>query len=271
MIAVIMAWLSHSALLQARAIRGLQTGAERIQSEWLVRSAADLACASLDADARFSSVDHAGEAWARRIVGQIVPVGSSGEAVVDAHLVDLQGRLNLAGVTATRDSTERKILARLVASLGLASTLADDIGDALMQARSQPGTNDAEAVLRAAGIQGTALDLLLPHLMRLPEPTRINLNTANPELLAAVEAGIDISTARALVASRNAAYFRDANDAEQRLAGHPLAFARNAVDVRSDNFLFHSSIRWRNAVVEATAVLRRNSGTPCQVLWLQIT
>jgi general secretion pathway protein K len=92
-----------------------------------------------------------------------------------------------------------------------------------------------------------------------PKP-KLNVNTAPPELLAAVIQGYSLSEGTALAARRKQAYFLDMNNFLLQLQGKQPIDA-DKLDVKSDFFLVQSKIRLDRANLDSEALVERKPGT----------
>ena len=66
------------------------------------------------------------------------------------------------------------------------------------------------------GFDASVRGRLAPFVSALPGPTAVNVNTAPPEVLAALVDGLDLVAARTLVARRNNTYYRGNADFTER-------------------------------------------------------
>lgn len=188
-----------------------------------------------------SGVDTFGEPWAV----ELPPLPVDGGVVV-GRLEDLNGRFNLAnlrnGDGATSEPHVRQ-LERLLAALGVADQVATgavvDWVDADSEMTPTGGAEDAtylglEPAHRAANRPPAALSelallpefdqallpVLAPHVVALPVPTRVNVNTATAPVLMSLSPDVAAAHAEGLVeAYRDDGYeslerFRDALGAE---------------------------------------------------------
>ncbi|MCC6303858.1 MAG: type II secretion system minor pseudopilin GspK [Rhodobacteraceae bacterium] len=161
-----------------------------------------LLAAVLAADAAEGETDDAGEGWARPREGETVDRGR-----VDWRMADLQGRFNLNWLAVEGEfaALARAAFLRLAATAGLPPGLAARAADALDPAaagrdaayragprgsRPRPGAVMAAGELMLVeGMTGADFDRLAPFLAALPAAAALNLNTALPEVLAAVLPG----------------------------------------------------------------------------------
>jgi general secretion pathway protein K len=102
--------------------------------------------------------------------------------------------------------------------------------------------------------------------------SKINVNTASTEVLSAVIAGLGLSDAATLVASRERAYFKDAADFNNRLPATNATQETSAVslDVKTEYFLVNGKVKLNNAVLEVQSLVQRR-GAAVTVLWTRET
>ncbi|MGH8799447.1 MAG: type II secretion system minor pseudopilin GspK [Casimicrobiaceae bacterium] len=219
---------------------------------------------------------HLGQPWALKLPALPLENGSIG-----GYIVDVQGRINinnLAGVPAAPGPTYAA-LQRLFAALALPPSLLNAIADwvdaddrvaepggaedAWYLGQTPPGLA-ADAPVRRVGellaVRGAdpaLLSRLLPFLSALDAPTAVNVNTAPPEVLAAVVNGLDAAGAATLVAARAKAPFSSVADFRGRLPRPDLTVDERLLDVRSDWFEVSIEARQGDTVARARALLRR--------------
>jgi len=267
--------------------RQLELTAEHVQARAVLQAGADWARAVLADDRRLSNVDHLGEPWALRLPP--MPV-ENGELL--GQIEDQQGAFNVNNlisegkVNAVQLEHFRRLLSILGLPTQLAYTLADWI-DADGEPQPQGGAEDAyylalippylaanrplidvAELALVAGFDDTVRARLRPYIAALPGSTPVNVNTAPPEVLAAVIDGLDLGTAQAVVAQRDRAYFRDTGDFIKRLPREAVAAAGD-ISVSSDYFLASLRVTIGGAQARGRALLSRaggGSGWPV-VLW----
>jgi len=243
--------------LQSTWARRAELGAEHVQAQALVQAGVDWARALLYDDRRLSSADHLGEPWAMRLPP--VPV-DNGELV--GQIEDQQGAFNLNNVFSGGKQSPPQVLQlrRLLEILGLSDTLAD----AYLSA-GRPLVDVAELAL-IPGFDQAVRARLRPFISALPRFTALNVNTASPEVLAAVIEGLDIDAARELVAQRGRAYFRNRAEFAARL---PVGSLAGGNDVATSSEFFRAGIRVTIGGAQARGVallVRENSGWPA-IVW----
>jgi general secretion pathway protein K len=100
----------------------------------------------------------------------------------------------------------------------------------------------------------------------LPRFTAVNVNTAPPEVLAAVVSGLSLDHARALIAQRERAYFRSTAEFVAQL---PALAAADAGDITTASQYFLASVRVNigGAQAQGSALLAREQAGWPAVLW----
>ena len=221
-------------------------------------------------------VVHLGQPWALKLPALPIENGS-----IAGYIVDAQSRINvnnIAGVPATPAPT-RTALQRLFASLALPPSLLNAIADwvdaddrvsepggaedAWYLGQPRPGlaadapVRRASELLAVRGADAGSLARLLPFVSALDAPASVNVNTAPPEVLGAVVAGLDAAGAAALVASRTQTPFATVADFRARLPRPDLVVDETLIDVRSDWFEVSIEARQGDTLARARALLRR--------------
>ena len=226
---------------------------------------------------------HLGQPWALRLPALPIDNGS-----ISGYIVDAQGRINvnnLAGAPIAAAPT-RVALQRLMIELGLPSGLFNAIVDWVDadDRVSEPGGAEdswysgqtpsglaANAPVRRAGellaVRGAdaaAIERLLPFVGAVDAPVTVNVNTAPPEVLAAVVGGLDAAGTATLVASRKASPFATVADFRARLPRPDLVVDDTMIGVSSDWFEVSIEARQGDTLARARALLKR---TPAARTW----
>jgi general secretion pathway protein K len=260
---VAMAAIAAAAMLASQSTwsRHAELGAEHAQAQILVGAGVDWARAVLSDDRRVSSVDHLGEPWAMRLPP--VPV-DNGELA--GRIDDQQGALNLNNLVRNGEVSPAHLaqFQRLLKILDLPEPMAGTLADWLLAA-GRPLTDRAElAVVR--GFDESARARLRPFVTALPRFTMVNVNTAPPEVLAAVVRDLELDAARALAAQRERAYFRTlAEFIVQLPAG--AAVDGHEITTASDYFLVSVRVTIGEAQARGTALLERDAAKWPAVAW----
>ncbi len=255
--------------------RQLELTAEHIQARAVLQAGADWARAVLSDDRRLTTVDHLGEPWALRLPPMPVENGELLGQIEDQQgLFNLNNLVSEGRINAVQLEHFRRLLSILALPSPLAYTLADWI-DADGEPQPQGGAEDAyylalnppyltanrplidvAELALVAGFDDSVRARLRPYVTTLPGSTPINVNTAPPEVLAAVIDGLDLGNAQALVAQRDRAYFRDTGDFTKRLPREAVA-ASGDIGVTSDYFMASLRVTIGGAQARGRALLSR--------------
>ncbi len=284
---VAIAALAATAILVSQSTwsRQVELTAGHAQAQLLIQAGLDWARAVLSDDRRASNVDHLGEPWALRLPPIPVENGS-----LAGHIEDQQGKFNLNNlvkdgqVNVAQLAHFRRLLSILALPPELAGALADWI-DADSEAQPQDGAEDgyyaslqvpylaanrpltdvAELAL-VRGFDDYVRARLRPFVTALPRFTAVNVNTASPEVLAAVVEGLGLDGARTMVAQRERAYFRNFSDFFNQLPAGAAAPAES-ISVGSDYFIATARITIGGAQARGSAlVVREGAGWPA-IVW----
>ena len=240
----------------------------------------------LKEDLNYSSVDHYGELWAT--TGLNVEIE---DWTVVGKITDGQARFNINNLiyhdgTPFIDRIQQ--YRRLLEILELPTELADSLVDWLdkddnhftasgaedtdylllrppYRAANQPMV-DISNLVRVKGYTQEVIDILSPFITALPDKTPINLNTASPEVLAAV-IGITLEDAKAFDLSRNRSYLRNTAELNARLPGRELHISEGSVSVNTQYFLLDGYIKSPSAQRRIQVMLFRLQHDFPFVLW----
>ena len=284
---VALAAIAAAAMLASQSTwsRYAELGAEHDQAKALVQAGVDWGRAVLSDDRRLSNVDHLGEPWALRLPP--VPV-DNGELA--GRIDDQQGAFNLNNLVANGVVSPAHVLQfqRLLQVLDLPEALAASLADWIdadseplpqggaedddyqsrqppILAANRPLADVAELAL-VRGYDDAVRARLWPFVAALPGFTAVNVNTAAPEVLVAVVQGLDLDAARALVAQRERAYFRNAAEFRAQL---PPGTAAGGNDIGTASQYFLASVRVTIGSAEArgSALLHRSAAGWPAVVW----
>lgn len=264
---------------QSRAIGVESAERTRAQAAWILGGALDLGRVILRVDARTPGVDHAGEPWATRLQEASLSsllaqdrnntVEGAPEAFLGGGIRDAQERYNLRNLIdpATRRllPAELETLARLCESASVAPETAQTLANGLLAAwQAESGDSEAGAAapllprrleqLAWLGLDPETLRRLRPYVDLLPEPTPLNINTASPEVMAAV-IGIDASSAKRLERRRP---FKSLNDATAEVPREG-ALDPKRLSVGSNYFEIAGTLRMEGRVLEERLLVQRRS------------
>jgi len=288
---VALATLAATAIMTTQSVwqRHNELATEHVQAQTVVQVGFDWTRALLSDDRRVSAVDTLDESWAMRLPSIPVDNGSLGGSIEDQ-----QGRFNVNNlVRAGRlDLEQLEHFRGLLSILGMAPELADTLADwidADAEAQPQGGAEDAyylglQPPYRAANrplvdlaelalVRGydEAVQLRLrPFVSALPAFTALNVNTASPEVIAAMVAGLDLDSARALVEQRSRGHFRDAGDFMRQLPAGAVV-ARENVAVGSDYFMVRLHVSVGSAQARGVSLLARTAAGWPAIVWRKLS
>jgi general secretion pathway protein K len=261
---VALAALTATAIMVSQSTWSRQTEltAGHVQAQLLIQAGLDWSRAMLSDDRRASNVDHLGEPWALRLPP--IPVENG---TLAGSIEDQQGKFNLNNLlkNGKLNSAQLAHFRRLLSILALQPALAEILANRL-EAGGGPLTDIADlALLR--GFDERVRARLRPFVTALPRFTSVNSNTATPEVLASVVDGLDLDGARAVVAQRERAYFRDFSGFFNQLPPG-LIVPTEDISVSSDYFIAAMQVTVGGAQARGTALLARgNTGEWPAVVW----
>jgi len=256
------------------AIRQTENIAAARQASSLVRAAAAVAAATLAQDD--PRVDHRGEAW-----GRPIPAIEIEGASVEGTITDEQGKFNVNNLADSNGASEADVAAfrRLLRRARLPESLADavvdwmDADDVVTEPAGaedvyylalDPGYRaanrqiaDISELLLVKGFADDRLRRLAPYLTALPGSTKVNVNTASTELLAAILPGLSASAARAIVAARDKEPYGSKIEFARRLPESAAKVANDLLDIRSDYFVARGTVRAGRIAAGYRALLGR--------------
>ncbi len=251
-------------------IERLAGSRDKAQAYTMARAGLAYAQAILAADGRAGALDTLDEDWAR----QLPPLRYE-DSEVAGRIEDVQGRFNLNNLRRSNGQIDpQPLLAyrRLLALLGLPDALADSLAAALGGAASEAGSGrPLEHPAQLAGIAGydaANLRRLQDFVSVLPEAQAVNINTAAPEVLAAVQPGLSLGAARALAGQRRQQPFRDQGDFQNRLPAPNLPAPLLPLTGASRHFLIHVEVRTGRSRSRLDSLIRRASERgPVHIYW----
>lgn len=266
-------------------LRKLENLSDLDQARWVLRGAEQWAAAVLLNDARQNSVDHLGEAWAR----DLPPVEAEGYRI-RGRIQDQDGRFNINNLVrgGQIDPVQLTIFRRLLVNLRLPTAVADAIADWLDSddVMARQGMAESEYYLRlnvpvrpvnrpivnlnellpVRGMNENLLAELRPYISVLPTTTPININTAAPEVIAALSDNMGLDAAYALVAQRDHAFFRNLGDLRNVL-GEGVAIDEGQVVFSSQFFLVTARADHGRVALATQALFERKGNQYPKLIW----
>jgi len=269
---------------QWRAVQTETAERARSQSAWILSGALDWAGLILKEDARPSAghVDHLGEPWAVPLAEARLSTflaadkdntDDGPEAFLSGTITDAQSRFNLRNLVDASGQIslpDQVILRRLCENVNITPAVADLLANGLKAAYATPGTPGAPAdpplvpkrvsQLTWLGIDPQALQRLEPHIVLLPEATKVNINTASREVIAAAIPGLNVGDAERLVQYRQRTPFKKAQDIQSQLPGVKLDDLQG-VNWESRYFEVRGRLRLSDRVLEQRSLVERSART----------
>jgi len=180
---------------------------------------------------------------------------------IAAMVVASSGGSTAAGTSTTSSSTSTTSSTSSTTSTGT-GTSAGNVEPTLM-----PMTQ-IDDLLAVPGLSVEVRDRLQDHVAFLPvSPTKINVNTASPEVLAAVMPLLSMADARALVLQRDRAYFKNIADFKARMHGKAVTLS-DSIATETDFFFVVGRVKLDRASLQTLALLQRNINTST-VVWVR--
>jgi general secretion pathway protein K len=258
---------------------------DQVQAQAIAVAGIQWARQVLHDDARNSVVDHLGERWAVPLPSIPLENGS-----IRGWIEDAQARLNVnaLGTTGAIAGVERTRLQRLFSTRGGPAAAIDAIAD-WVDADSSPrpaGAEDAYYVAQPAagvtadtpilrnaellavrGVSEAALAAVTPFVAALPVNTPLNVNTAPPEVLAAIVGGAAAEPLARLAADRATKPYTGIAEFRARLPAGLTLDSDLGLAVESSYFFATVEARQGKTLGRARALLQRRPGAWPAVVW----
>ncbi len=277
----------------------------RSQTAWMMTGALDWARLILQEDARAQQggqVDHLGEPWALPVLESKLSTFLSqdqkwqegdAEVFLSGYISDTQSRLNVRNLVDKGKivAPELMVWVRLFERLNLPLNELESLTRRLPVALSSATANASEsastsptataastspstsplmpqrsAQLVWLGLSPQTLSVLDNFITVLPEPTPINLNTAPAEVLMACVPGLDLASARQLVAQRERGHWDSLDAARKSLGALGKGLDDQRHSIQSQYFEIHGRMRIDRVVQQERALVKRE-GTLVRMLW----
>ncbi len=263
---------------------------QRTQARWLLTGALDWARVILREDALAgnpsASVDHLAEPWAiplqeARLSSFLAALpDGTGNTVGDEKLTqqvllsgqinDLQSRLNLTNLLQNEKLDANTVLAfeRLFDTLGVPPSQLKLLTQGLLAAQKQssnaPLMPQRVSQLSWLGLSPKTLQTLSPHITLLPERTRVNLNTANVQVLHASVPSLSLSEAQRLIQQRERQHWANV-DAFEKALGRPVSLT-GTHSVSTEYFEILGRLRMPHTTLQERSLVKRENQN-LKVLW----
>ena len=234
-------------------------------------------------DAAQSETDHLEEVWATDIPA--LPIDSDAvQGQIWGNIEDLQGRFNVNNLIDSTGEVNEPFFEqyeRLLDALGLDPALAGATVDWLDPDQQETIPDGAEDpiytgytpayrtadrpianITELAAVNGmdrVSFEILLPHVIALPEPTGVNVNTATLEVLQSLGPNIDLSTAEGLLQAREGGGFADVSGTFSPLVAQDLA--QQGFGETSEYFQLNAVVQIDTVRVSLFTVIHRNAAS----------
>ena len=282
-------------------VRSMENQRLQSQTKWIQRGALDWASVILrvNNNSNYTSLD---QVWATPLaetrLDQYIEreriQGENFDASLSGQVLDATARYNLNNLAkgGTPDKAEIEVMRRLLTNLRLEARLAQPIAefvaagqplvaepplDGVPPVPQKPRTGApmrlerVDDLLMVPGLKPEAVERLRPFVIVLPASnTDVNVNTAAPEVLAAVLPGSSMAEANSIVAQRQRVPWADVEKFKTSLQ-NPQPEVQPKITVKSTYFLVQSRIRLDRAALDAESLVRVggnlvNSGS-VNVIW----
>jgi general secretion pathway protein K len=256
---------------QWRAVQVETAERARVQSAWILNGALDWARLILREDARSGKATSLSEPWATPLAEARLSTflaidkdnaDDAPEAFLSGSIEDAQARLNLTNLVQGGQLVPAEVAAldRLCQAVGVSSEVGTRIAQGLLAAQAPATSAGTDAPLRPRtvaqlawlGIDADSIARLRPYLVILPVATRVNVNTATREVIAAAVENLDLATAERLVRSRP---FKSMTDVGKQVPG--LTNLGTRLDVMSSYFEVRGRLRLEDRVLEQRSLIQR--------------
>jgi len=279
-------------------VRSIENQRLQLQKQWILRGALDWARLILGEDWRIDQrlnkqVDHLGEPWAVPLaetrLDQYVDKEQAGDvpdAALSGGITDAQARYNLRNLCcAANGAINDKEVARfgkLLTLLGANPSLARAAAVFIQSAQPKAGAQGAQPsggtektplpmdiqhvddLLAVPGFTPELLEKVKDYVVVLPnDVTKINVNTAPAEVIAAKVDTLSLADASSLVAARQGRPLASLNDLPW-----PQGTPTDGVTFGTTYFLVNGNVRLNRAGMEMQSLIKRDR-TTLTVLWIR--
>jgi general secretion pathway protein K len=259
-------------------VRSMENTRLQLQTKWIVRGALDFARLVLRQD----GIEHRGyntleDPWNTPVeetrldeyVERERLQGESYDATLSGRIFDAASRYNLRTLTDAQSERpeEVAVFKQLLTNLQLDPLLAQRVVRTLKltqpppppetgvdKPQRQPTQYPITTVDDLRAIEGftpAVIEKLRDYVIVLPDRTPVNINTAEPAVLAAVRLQ-SLSEGNALAAQRKTAYWRSKADFRQ-----PEQASQETFDVKTEYFLVRTRVKLDRATLETESLISR--------------
>ena len=282
-------------------VRSIENQRLQLQKQWILRGALDWARLILGEDKRIDiryrrELDHLGEPWAVPLaetrLDQYVEKEQASDvpdAALSGGITDAQARYNLKNLCQNGTINEEEVarFGKLLTLLQLNPALARPTAVLMQSAQRQAGSagsppaaaTDASAalpmdvqhvddLLAVQGFTPEILEKVKDYVIVLPVVTKININTAPAEVIAAKIDTLSLAEASTLVAARQNKPFQAVEDLRALTPASSSEKLGGLVEFKTEYFLINGNVRLNRAGMEMQALIKREP-TRQTVLWIR--
>ena len=274
-------------------VRSIENRLALSQTRWVERAALDWAKVILRSDP--ATYDHPTDVWGTPVVEtQLDETVTGGAKIGDnarnaflaGSVTDAQAKITvntLRGANGEPSAPHMAAMTKLMTLLGLPESLVQQALARILRSRTRTldDTSVPASEIRLIqfgdlrdipGFDEGVMRTLQPHLAVLPdETTRVILNTATPEVIAALIPEVQLSAVKSFVAQRERLPLRTTAEANTRMGLDSSSQINQAlVSVNTSYFWVHGVIRYDRVQSQTETLIRRASGGPrgsIQVVW----
>ena len=266
-------------------LRQVEAQRDLAQTRLITTAGIDWARAVLAFDARTSSFDYTGEAWATNVPPTKVEEGEISGAISDeSGKWNLNNMLRNGRISEEDTQTFRRLLLALRLPEKLAAALADWLDPdsevlpdgaedsyylSVSPAYRSAGQalSDVDDLLRVRGFDAGIVEQLRPYVSALPRYNPVNLNTASVVVLTALLPSFSVAEVQQLVAKRDRIPFRNVADFQLNLPRREAAVGAGPLDTRSSYFSVRVNARYGRATIVTEALLERQPNDWPRIVW----
>ncbi len=275
------------------AIRSIENRLTLQQTRWIERAVLDWSRIILRADAQnanTAAVDHLQEVWAvpvaDTVLDETVTAGASiknsrDSARLSGGMEDAQARLNLNNLVNDKGQQSpeaykafEKLLQLTGQPLVLAqnllarqlSSVTTTLNNEVVPATS-PALLTIDDLATVKGFNRDVIRTLDPFVIFLPKPTKVNINTAPAETIAAIIPDLDLATARRFVSLRERTFYKDLASAAASINATMTAAETAVADVKSEFFVVRGILKFDRVEASTETLLHRVSAGQVDVIW----
>ena len=258
------------------------------QAHWLLVGAQDWARVVLREDGRNAGADHLGEPWAIPLrdarLSDFLAASPAGvvenadglmdQVVLSGRITDMQSRLNLRNLVVNGEFVDNEWQAwvRLYQLLGLPQAELQAWSNAYKASQTLKFEDDAPLApqrleqLSWLGMSRESMVKLAPHISLLPVATPVNINTASPQVLAAVVPGLGVAAAQQWTSIRDTQAWNSLEEAQKKLGASAAGLNPKLHSINSGFFEVIGQLRLDSVALIEKSLVRR-TGMDSHTVW----